>query len=921
MKKLFSLLLAMAMALSCAQVAVYAEELPQEVTEPAAMTEETVEAVTEVEEDVSEEEYSSAVSIAPQSETNPVTTWSELYGKMGVSASQNTGYYDSVTSATQFTSFHAKDISAVVSRVTDAEGKTTALDGILLTGKENAQSVKLSSASYVYSSKYGFGEFDIVPDDTVEGYVWNDYFASLYAATISDGKTTVGALPWVDYYGESATSGPHYNKVQISLNSGESIGSNKALVHRYDAFVENGNLRPGTYTVTLYSEGYEPLTASNIAVKAVSGVEFAANNVAQGAASVTVTGVDKLPEDFQPAYMVDGTEQEMKVVTGRDTSYTVTLPENLPIGSHTVTVTDKSGKYADLSATFLVTTGKTMAKYDAASQSLVKANGVSDADFAAYLNAISSVSVNGTAYAAAGREAVTIVDKKSGAVSLDKFSDNTLNEMVVTATAYTSNSVAVVEKGTVSDDAVYYATMNVPYKEFYAAEMTDLEQVDVVSTATTSKFKSGGATGLSQGTYNDGTNLCGVTVAVKLTAKQFKSVYKADATAQDDYFVSGITATAPAAYKTMNADGSFSAMSTKKDASKLSVTDYTTETGYGDYQVTLDGVSTSGSINGETATILGAVLTTSDGKSYAMYALENLWFGTRIPNVEIAWSVKGGKGLHKSHNNPDAPLFYQYDMNGKTLTNVKLLTSIGVYDISCKQVLDHYHAASDIVKVEAKEATATENGCVEHYACTVCGDCYSDAEGQNEVTKASVTIAKLEKKSQSMSVKASASSLKMADLAKKAQTVTLTVSEAKGKVTYTVSNSKYMSVKNGIVTFKKGIPAGTYKVTVKAAGNDTYKTVTIKVVKTAQPMKVSPASKSYKVSAVKKKAQSFTIKATKAQGKVTYKSSNTKYVTVTAKGKVTVKKGTPKGTYKVTVTAAGNATYAAGSKTVTIKVK
>jgi hypothetical protein len=115
--------------------------------------------------------------------------------------------------------------------------------------------------------------------------------------------------------------------------------------------------------------------------------------------------------------------------------------------------------------------------------------------------------------------------------------------------------------------------------------------------------------------------------------------------------------------------------------------------------------------------------------------------------------------------------------------------------------------------------------------------------------------------------------------------------------------------------------AGKKTVTVTFNGNysGTAKT-TWNIAKAAQPLKVSPASKSYKVKAVKKKAQSFTIKATKNQGKVTYKSSSKK-VTVSSKGKVTVKKGTKKGTYKITVKAAGNTNYKAGSKTVTVTVK
>ena len=63
----------------------------------------------------------------------------------------------------------------------------------------------------------------------------------------------------------------------------------------------------------------------------------------------------------------------------------------------------------------------------------------------------------------------------------------------------------------------------------------------------------------------------------------------------------------------------------------------------------------------------------------------------------------------------------------------------------------------------------------------------------------------------------------------------------------------------------------------------------------------------------------------KGQGTRTYKKlSGNKKITINKKtGKVTVKKGLKKGTYKVKirVRAAGNATYKAGARTVTIKIK
>ena len=86
-----------------------------------------------------------------------------------------------------------------------------------------------------------------------------------------------------------------------------------------------------------------------------------------------------------------------------------------------------------------------------------------------------------------------------------------------------------------------------------------------------------------------------------------------------------------------------------------------------------------------------------------------------------------------------------------------------------------------------------------------------------------------------------------------------------------------------------------------------------------QAIKVTPATKTVKAAAVKKSAQSYKLKVTGAKTAVTYKSSS-KNVTVSAQGKVTVKKGAKKGTYKITVRAAASTKYAAASKTVKVKV-
>lgn len=155
----------------------------------------------------------------------------------------------------------------------------------------------------------------------------------------------------------------------------------------------------------------------------------------------------------------------------------------------------------------------------------------------------------------------------------------------------------------------------------------------------------------------------------------------------------------------------------------------------------------------------------------------------------------------------------------------------------------------------------------------------------------------------------------------KAQTFSLGA-KAKGgaKLSYSSNNKKITVNSSGKVTIAKNY-SGTAKITITTAAtsayNKTTKTITVTVNKSAQPMTVKAAKTS--VSYSKTKNQTIKLTVSKAQGKVTYKSSN-KYVTVSS-GKITVKKKAPKQKYTITVTVAGNSLYKSGSKTITITVK
>lgn len=142
--------------------------------------------------------------------------------------------------------------------------------------------------------------------------------------------------------------------------------------------------------------------------------------------------------------------------------------------------------------------------------------------------------------------------------------------------------------------------------------------------------------------------------------------------------------------------------------------------------------------------------------------------------------------------------------------------------------------------------------------------------------------------------------------------------KAQTSVKYFTSNSKVVTVSaKGVVTIKG---TGQAKITVTAAATDLYqaasKTITVTVTKGKQPLTVKPVKKFLKVN--KNKAQTVKIKASNAQGNLTWKSSKQKVKV--KNGKVTIPKGF-KGTVKITVSAKGNKNYAEGKKVVIINVK
>ena len=200
-----------------------------------------------------------------------------------------------------------------------------------------------------------------------------------------------------------------------------------------------------------------------VPVQTGSKLEVANANVLSGETTVTA----ELPEDYQAVYAV--TDAKGAAVSGmevKDGKLTWTATD-AKIGAYTLTVTDQSGKYAPLSASFQLQTDAMPAQAASDNQSIVKADGASDDDFSAYLSAITGVKVNGKNYAASGKGAAKVI-KADGTIDFTTapFKADAVDGkyvLEITATGYANTLTVTVPE-------TYYLYASLTYEEYWAGE-------------------------------------------------------------------------------------------------------------------------------------------------------------------------------------------------------------------------------------------------------------------------------------------------------------------------------------------------------------------------------------------------------------------------------------------------------------------
>ena len=272
-----------------------------------------------------------------------------------------------------------------------------------------------------------------------------------------------------------------------------------------------------------------------------------------------------------------------------------------------------------------------------------------------------------------------------------------------------------------------YVLMNIPYDEFYKA---DLNNNSVAVDATTSATKQKTRNTLAAGSYHadaEGEHINGVTFPVKVSddfydnnkgytqitddskvdittnmkGKTSTTTYKGKKalfeSADYSYYV---LSEVPSYYKTATVGEdkklSFGAVNGAKTqiASDKVTTKFKTKTKYGDYQLNLDGIKDAMGFEDDDV-VYGVIVSTDDNKDYAMRHVENIW-----RTEELAWSV----GIVTASHGCTLSYKHYQSMVGKTIKNVTYYTSKGIFTLPVDyKVLEHAKEAA----VEAKNAAVS----------------------------------------------------------------------------------------------------------------------------------------------------------------------------------------------------------------------
>lgn len=301
-------------------------------------------------------------------------------------------------------------------------------DGNLVFSEVKGQEAKVVegvTAELSTKSSYGDYELDLdglpeeISSDSVNAVVVKTTDGTAYGMRHLENIWRGTELAWCTGFTESVhncrTSSEHYKSMM-----GKTIDS-------IEYYTTNG-----VYTMDI-ADIYVPVKSE------ITKVKVADADITAGKTKINV----KLPDEFKPEYSVDGLDVS---VEGNELTFKAATESraaaSVKPGKYTLTIKDKSKKYADVVTTFTLTTKDMPAAYDAENKKLVEAKGFDTDALKAYLGNITSVNVNGKDYAASGRGSVVIINK-DGTIKTDAdpFKDavaGTEFQITVASTGYTT---------------------------------------------------------------------------------------------------------------------------------------------------------------------------------------------------------------------------------------------------------------------------------------------------------------------------------------------------------------------------------------------------------------------------------------------------------------------------------------------------
>ena len=295
-------------------------------------------------------------------------------------------------------------------------------DGTLSFGKvEGTKAKTLSGVTAELSTSSRYGDYQInlsgLPDDitTVYGVVVGTKEGSNYGMRHLENIWRIAELAWSTGFVTTSHGSPLQYKDYVNM-MGQTINK-----------------------ITYYTNAgiYEIPVDIKVPVKFTHDLEVANAAVTAGKTEVTVTG---LPDDYAAKYKVEGLD-------GVTVENGVLTFSNAKKGKYTLTISDKNGKYADITTDFELYTESMPAAYDADKKALVKTADATDEEFADYIKNITSVNVNGTDYNATGRGATVIINE-DGSIKTDAapFAEGDTFEITVSATGYLPQSFTYTKK-------------------------------------------------------------------------------------------------------------------------------------------------------------------------------------------------------------------------------------------------------------------------------------------------------------------------------------------------------------------------------------------------------------------------------------------------------------------------------------------